>query len=158
MLLQGTELFRTVSMSENKLSLSGRVAHSFSHAIMKSLADRCGYPLPGLRDRIYDLVEGKVGVLVYTADGDSLGTLGGVVEHAEGVLLESLISDALSESLWCAQDPVCNSSTSHDELRSPGSCHHCILVPETSCEYFNSEIDRGLIHGSADRKITGLFS
>ncbi len=157
-LLQGTELFRTVSMSENKLSLAGRVAHSFSHAVMKSLADRCGYPLPGLRDRIYDLVEGTVGVLVYTADGDSLGTLGGVVEHAEGVLLESLISDALSESLWCAQDPVCNSSTSHDEFRSPGACHHCILVPETSCEYFNSEIDRGLIHGSTDRKIKGLFS
>ena len=70
----------------------------------------------------------------------------------------ALISDAINTSRWCAQDPVCNSSTSHDELRSPGSCHHCILVPETSCECFNSEIDRGLIHGSTDRKIKGLFS
>jgi hypothetical protein len=97
-------------------------------------------------------------VLVYTADGDSLGTLGGLVEHAEGTRIAELVDDALELSRWCTQDPVCNSAMSQEELRTPGACHHCVLVPETSCEAFNESVDRALLHGSADRKIVGYFA
>jgi len=151
-------VFRTPSMKPEELSLAGRLAHTFGHTIMKPLSDRCGYPLPGLRDRVYDLVDGSVAVLVYTADGDSLGTLGGLVEHAEGTRIAELVDDALELSRWCTQDPVCNSAMSQEELRTPGACHHCVLVPETSCEAFNESVDRALLHGSADRKIVGYFA
>ena len=101
--------------------------------------------------------ENAVGVLVYTADGDSLGTLGGLVEHADGHRLADLISDAIESTRWCAQDPVCNGATSDDELRRSGACHHCVLVPETSCEIFNNEVDRALLVGSLERGIKGAF-
>jgi hypothetical protein len=151
-------VFRTSAMKAEDLSLAGMLAHTFGHAVMKPLSDRCGYPLAGLRDRVYDLLDGPVAVLVYTADGDSLGTLGGLVEHAEGKRLTGLVDDALEQSRWCTQDPVCNSATSQEELRKPGACHHCVLVPETSCESFNGMIDRALLHGSSDRGIVGFFS
>lgn len=152
-----TAIFRTGPMAPDSLSLAGQLAHTFGHAVMKPLSDRCGYPLAGIRDRVYDLVDGPVAVLVYTADGDSLGTLGGLVEHAEGARITNLVADALEQSRWCTQDPVCNSAISHDELRIPGACHHCVLVPETSCEYFNQSVDRALLHGSTDRNIVGYF-
>ena len=156
-LFSDVSLFREPSQQPEKYSLAGRLVHTFSHAVMKALSDRCGYPLPGIRDRVYDLHEGAVGVLVYTADGDSLGTLGGLVEHADGHRLADLISDAINTSRWCAQDPVCNSAKSDDELRTSGACHHCVLVPETSCEIFNKEVDRALIVGSSERGIKGAF-
>ena len=68
-----------------------------------------------------------------------------------------MISDAVDRSRWCAQDPVCNSAKSDDELRTSGACHHCVLVPETSCEIFNKEVDRALIVGSSERGIKGAF-
>jgi hypothetical protein len=151
-------VFRTSAMKAEDLSLAGMLAHTFGHAVMKPLSDRCGYPLAGIRDRVYDLLDGPVAVLVYTADGDSLGTLGGLVEHAEGKRLTGLVDDALEQSRWCTQDPVCNSAISQEELRVPGACHHCVLVPETSCESFNGMIDRALLHGSSDRGIVGFFS
>ena len=156
-LFSDVSLFREPAQQPEKYSLAGRLVHTFSHAVMKALSDRCGYPLPGIRDRVYDLHEGAVGVLVYTADGDSLGTLGGLVEHADGHRLADLISDAINKSRWCAQDPVCNSAKSDDELRTSGACHHCVLVPETSCEIFNKEVDRALIVGSSERGIKGAF-
>lgn len=149
-------LFRD-HQSPEKNSLAGCLVHTFSHAVMKALSDRCGYPLPGIRDRVYDLHKNAVGVLVYTADGDSLGTLGGLVEHADGDRLANLISDAIESSRWCAQDPVCNSATSDGDLRRSGACHHCVLVPETSCEIFNNDVDRALIVGASERGIKGAF-
>jgi hypothetical protein len=56
------------------------------------------------------------------------------------------------------QDLVCNSAMSQEELRTPGSCHHGYLVPETSCEAINESIYRALLHGSLDRKIVGFFA
>lgn len=140
-----------------RLSLAGTAAHTFAHGVMQVLSDRCGYPLPGIRDRIYDLPDGQVAFLVYTADGDSFGTLGGLVEHAEGPKLSSLLDDTWESLQWCTQDPVCNASKADGELRTPGACHHCVLVPETSCERFNNDLDRAYLIGSQDRLITGLL-
>jgi len=30
---------------------------------------------------------------------------------------------------------------------TPGACHHCLLVPETSCEAFNHSLDRSVLNG-----------
>lgn len=149
-------LFR--DKGKKKSGVSGRIAHTFAHAVLRVLADRCGYPLPGIRDRIYDLDEERIGVLVYTAEGDSLGTLGGLVEHADGERVARLVRDALENCLWCAQDPVCNSSLTTGETRMEGACHHCMLLPETSCEAFNADLDRGLLIGSAQRGISAFFA
>jgi hypothetical protein len=153
----GADVSRPTDLDPKKLSTAGIAAHTLAHAIMRMLSDRSGYPLPGIRDRIYDLPDGRVAFLVYTADGDTFGTLGGLVEHAEGSKLASLIDDSIDSLRWCAQDPVCNSAKADGELRDEGACHHCVLVPETSCERFNSDLDRGRIIGATDRSLIGFL-
>lgn len=153
----GADVRRPVDLDTKKLSRAGIAAHTLAHAMMRMLSDRSGYPLPGIRDRIYDLPDGRVAFLVYTADGDTFGTLGGLVEHAEGAKLASLIDDSIESLQWCAQDPVCNSAKADGELREEGACHHCVLVPETSCERFNNDLDRGSIIGAPDRSMQGLL-
>ncbi len=58
--------------------------HSFSHALMRTLALECGYTAASIRERIYssepdDGQEPMAGILFYTAASDSEGTLGGLV-------------------------------------------------------------------------------
>jgi hypothetical protein len=153
----GADVRRPADLDPKKLSTAGIAAHTLAHAVMRVLSDRSGYPLPGIRDRIYDLPDRRVAFLVYTADGDTFGTLGGLVEHAEGAKLASLIDDSINSLQWCAQDPVCNSAKADGELREEGACHHCVLVPETSCERFNDDLDRGRIVGAPDRSMKGLL-
>jgi hypothetical protein len=129
------------------LSARHLLAHSFAHVLLRETASVCGYALPSLRERIY--VTGESGgarqtaVLIYTAEGDSYGTLGGLVELAEPGNLEALIEASLDAARWCGADPVCMNPPAGIGLGvSPGCCHHCLLLPETSCELFNRWLDR----------------
>ena len=38
------------------------------------------------------------------------------------------------------------------------ACHNCCLVPETSCEFFNRYLDRGLVTGNLKPDNFGFFS
>lgn len=124
------------------------LAHTLAHLMMRALAPHAGYPLPALRERIF-AVDDRTGLLVYTAAGDVHGTLGGLVELGSPERLGSLMEAALDAAAWCATDPVCGEDGhgSWGTGTAPGACHHCMLVPETSCESFNKGLDRGVIHG-----------
>ena len=89
---------------------------------------------------------------IYTAEGDSYGTLGGLVELADPGNLEVLIERALDSARWCGADPVCMNPPEGAGLSiSRGCCHHCLLIPETSCELFNDWLDRAaLVVGRAN--------
>lgn len=127
------------------------LAHTLSHALIREAAAVCGYSLPSLRERLY--VDSPVGrdrtaVLIYTAEGDAYGTLGGLVELAEPGRLEALVERAITRAQWCGADPVCMAPPEGAALEtSPGSCHHCLLVPETTCENFNDDLDRATLVG-----------
>jgi len=124
------------------LSPEATFAHSFAHLFMKELAKSCGYQLPSIRDRVYDLADGRVGFLTYTAEGDIVGTLGGLVRLAEPGLLEILLDGVIAASRWCGQDPVCIEKTHSASRRVGAACHQCLILPETCCERFNSDLDR----------------
>lgn len=86
------------------------------------------------------------GVLIYTAAGDSDGTMGGLVRMGKPGYLEAVIRKAFSNAGWCSADPVCTEIG----LQGPDSCnlsacHSCSLIPETACEEFNRFLDRGLV-------------
>lgn len=128
------------------------LAHTFAHALLREAASVCGYPLPALRERIYDVVgedgHAQTGLLVFTAEGDAYGTLGGLVELAQPGNLEELVERAVDQARWCGADPVCMHPPERADLQtSPGSCHHCLLLPETSCELFNQWLDRAALVG-----------
>jgi hypothetical protein len=125
------------------------VLHSFAHAVMRALALDCGYSGSSIRERIYCSVEDgreMSGVLLYTASPDSEGSLGGLIDLGTPERLGPLLQDALRDLTRCSSDPLC---ASHEPERhrsfNGAACHACILVPETSCEAFNSWLDRSLL-------------
>jgi hypothetical protein len=125
------------------------VLHSFAHAVMRALALDCGYSGSSIRERIYSSIEeGREmsGVLLYTASPDSEGSLGGLIDLGTPERLGPLLQDALRDLTRCSSDPLC---ASHEPERhrsfNGAACHACVLVPETSCEAFNSWLDRSLL-------------
>lgn len=133
------------------LSPAGSFAHTLAHMLIRELGNDSGYSIPSIRDRIYDLGGNRLGLLVYTAEGDSMGTMGGVVAFAEPGTFERLLNRVCDAVRWCPQDPVCIEMPLDTSRHIAGACHQCVLLPETSCELFNQYLDRGTLIGSADR-------
>ncbi|NWK54972.1 DUF1998 domain-containing protein [Verrucomicrobiaceae bacterium N1E253] len=135
------------------LEISPRMVliHTLSHLLINRLVFECGYGSSALRERLYvsdDSADPMAGLLIYTAAGDSEGTLGGLVRLADPENLSRLVSNAIEEAQWCSADPVCRESA--DSGQGPESlnlaaCHSCALLPETSCECFNRYLDRSLV-------------
>jgi hypothetical protein len=101
------------------------------------------------------------GLLIYTAAGDSEGTMGGLVRMARQDNLKPVFAAALNDAHWCSTDPVCMDAG--EKGQGPDSCnlaacHGCVLLPETSCEEFNRFLDRGLVIGTFDNPDLGYFS
>jgi hypothetical protein len=102
------------------------------------------------------------GLLIYTAAGDSEGTMGGLVRMGEPGYLERSVRLALEKATWCSADPVClEAGDSHGQ--GPDSCnlaacHNCALVPETACEEFNRFLDRAVVVGRVSDPKLGFFS
>jgi len=126
--------------------------HTLAHLLINRLVFECGYGSASLRERLYvSSEEGKemAGILIYTAAGDSEGTLGGLVRLAEPESLGRILVNALEEAQWCSADPVCGEAASSggqgpDSLNL-AACHSCALLPETSCEHFNKFLDRMVV-------------
>ena len=127
--------------------------HTISHLLIKELTFFCGYGQAALQERLYVSQESETkmnGILIYTASGDSEGTLGGLVRMGKPGYLEEVVTKALEKALWCSNDPVCSESGHFDQTSgvSSASCYACTLLPETSCENFNNHLDRGLVVGT----------
>jgi hypothetical protein len=138
--------------------------HTVAHLLINELVFTCGYSSASLRERLYVSRESgreMAGLLIYTAAGDSEGTMGGLVRMARKDHLRPVFGSALSDAHWCSTDPVCMDAG--DKGQGPDSCnlaacHGCALVPETSCEEFNRFLDRGLVIGTFDEPSLGYFS
>ena len=136
--------------------------HTFAHLMINQLSYECGYGSSSIRERIYcercDDQLGLCGILLYTASGDTEGSLGGLVRQGLPGRLENTILDAIQNAGWCSSDPIC--------IQSPGqgpdscnlaACHNCALLPETCCEIGNRLLDRGLVTGTLNQPETGFF-
>ena len=157
-----TEVLKQVSTIRNAASehiMAGRLLprvsarylllHSFAHALIREISFDCGYPLAALNERIYstrDVVDGlpMCGVLIYTADADSEGSMGGLVAQAKPDRVMGLLERAIASTTWCSLDPVCSETISSGGLNS-SVCHACGLLPENSCELSNLILDRQFV-------------
>jgi hypothetical protein len=65
------------------------------------------------------------GWCVYTAAGDSEGTLGGLVRLGHPERLGPVIKRALSRASWCSADPVCSEQLGGQgsKLANLAACH-----------------------------------
>jgi hypothetical protein len=144
--------------------ISGKflLLHTISHLLIKQLSFECGYGIASLKERIYcsEAADGKEmsGILIYTACGDSEGTLGGLVRQGRSDTFPRIFNKAIENARTCSNDPVCSLSQGQgrDSLNL-AACYSCALIPETSCEEFNCFLDRGVVVGSFDNPNLGFF-
>lgn len=139
------------------------LVHSLAHVLMNQLVFECGYSTASLRERLYvsvDPAAPMAALLIYTAAGDSEGTLGGLVRLGRPERLGTVVRRALERASWCSADPVCS-----EELGGQGSrlanlaaCHACVLLPETSCETINQGLDRAMLVGTPDAREHGFLA
>jgi hypothetical protein len=139
------------------------LVHSLAHILINQLVFECGYSTASLRERLYissDSTAPMAGILIYTAAGDSEGTLGGLVRLGHPERLGPVIQRALSRALWCSADPVCSEHLGGQgsRLANLAACHACVLLPETSCETINQGLDRAMIVGTPDDRSTGFMA
>ncbi len=156
---------RSITIDPLKANSRYMLLHTFSHLMINTLIFECGYGAASLQERIYcsnDTNNPMAAVLIYTSAGDSEGTMGGLVRMGNPKFLEKVLEKAIETSMWCSVDPVCM-EVSDRGGQGPGSlnlasCHNCGLVPETSCEAFNSYLDRAMLTGTIENKEIGYFS
>ncbi len=137
--------------------------HTLSHLLISQLSFECGYSIASLSERLYcsDEADGKsmAGILIYTASGDSEGTLGGLVRQGQPDAFPRIFMKAVNAAKTCSNDPVC--IMSHGQGRDSlnlAACHACALLPETCCEERNAFLDRGMVVGVFEDKTIGFYS
>ena len=150
-------------LDEVKITAKYVFLHTFAHAMISQLSFDCGYGSAALRERIYCEADepdrAMQGVLIYTASGDSEGSLGGLVRQGEPDRLKAIIDRAMLRVRWCSSDPVCIESVGQgSDNANLAACHGCVLLPETSCEKGNRLLDRGLLVGTPEAPEIGFFS
>jgi hypothetical protein len=155
-------LARLLGAEEVSASLTARATmlHSLAHALIRRLSLDCGYSSSALRERLYvgEAPRSMCGILIHTGAPDAEGTLGGLVRQGTTDRLWETFRGALHEMSWCSSDPVCITGTV--TLSSPenlAACHACLLMPETSCQWYNQVLDRALLIGLPDNPEAGFF-
>lgn len=137
--------------------------HTLSHILIKELVYQCGYSTAALKERLYissDNGAPMSGILIYTASGDSDGSLGGLVKLGHPLQFDKIISNAINRSAWCSADPVCseNLGATGASLLNLSACQACSLLPETACEAMNNALDRTLLVGTPENREIGFFA
>jgi hypothetical protein len=138
--------------------------HTISHLLINRLIFESGYSSSALKERIYvstDSSNEMRGLLIYTASGDSEGSMGGLVRMGNPGTLERVFKQALKEAGWCSTDPVCGEGVIQGQGPhncNGAACHNCALLPETVCERFNAFLDRTLVVGTMEHPEIGFFS
>lgn len=148
--------------ADNRWAARFMLTHTFSHLLINQLVFESGYSSAALRERLYLSPHADapmMAMLIYTAQGDSEGTLGGLVNLGHPDRFESVVLKALGKASWCSADPVCSESGPSGSKRiNLAACHACSLLPETACETLNDGLDRGVVTGTPDDRMKGYFS
>lgn len=138
------------------------MVHSLAHILINQFVFECGYSTASLRERLYisaDLTSPMAAFMIYTAAGDSEGTLGGLVRLGRPERLGPVVQRALGRASWCSADPVCSERLGGQgsKLANLAACHACVLLPETSCETINQGLDRAMVVGTPENRQPGFM-
>jgi hypothetical protein len=119
--------------------------HTLSHIIIKELEYVCGYPAASLKERLY-VSDKMLGFMIMAIEGTE-GSLGGLVSQCDDLEnLNRIINSAIERAKDCSSDPICENSDGQGvENLNLAACYSCALLPDISCEIFNSFLDRNLL-------------
>jgi hypothetical protein len=137
------------------------LVHTLSHLLIRQLTFNSGYSSSALRERVYvDERTEYAGILIYTTDTDSEGTMGGLVDQGRAEVIERMVGQLRDSAYWCSADPVCRESLEQGfQGLNRSACHCCSLISETSCQHQNAMLNRLTLGGMGrDKKEPlGLF-
>ena len=153
---------KTLDLNEQNIRNKYYLIHTFAHLLINQLSYSCGYGSSSLRERIYcnassdeNLMQG---VLIYTASGDSEGSLGGLVREGQPTNLMRIIKKMINKAQVCSYDPVCLDHKAQGlNGTNASACHACSFLSETSCEQSNQLLDRTTIIGDSKYNSLGFF-
>ena len=148
---------RRMGRLSREISSRYLLLHTLAHLLIRRLVFECGYGSASLRERLYISKKKNApmaAILIYTASGDSEGTMGGLVRMGEPENFSRIFSAAVEDANWCSSDPICTESGANGGQGIDGlniaACHCCTLLPETACEHFNCYLDRGAVENFID--------
>jgi hypothetical protein len=132
--------------------------HTLSHLLINEISKESGYNAASISEIIYE-GDGMEGLLIYTTTSDTEGSLGGLVSMGYPDRLQIVFREALEKARWCSSDPICIESKGQGFLGTNlASCYSCSMLPETSCQYINRFLDRGLLIGTIESPDSGFFN
>lgn len=108
--------------------------HSISHAFIKTAGELSGLSGNSLTEII--LVE-TASIFIYAQSGQglTLGSLAGMIETN----YIGFLKKAYTDNRNCVFDPIC---TDRDDT----ACSACLIIPEVSCCYFNTNLGRKYLY------------
>jgi hypothetical protein len=121
--------------------------HTLAHAINRAISIDSGYSAAAIRERVYIEINRKGyargGILLYTVQPGSDGTLGGLISLVPH--FETILSRAAENIENCSNDPVCGETVFAPGRSTGAACYACSLISETSCEHRNLWLDRKIL-------------
>ena len=140
----------------SELSARYLLVHTLAHALISELSLESGYSSTSLRERLY-VDANMAGLLIYTSTSDADGTMGGLSRQAHPARIERSFLRAVASQELCSADPLCSEGlASSGSSGNHAACHSCVFLPETSCEKFNSFLDRTLLNAGDFAYFRGL--
>lgn len=113
--------------------------HTLSHLCVRQASLLCGLDSTSLSEY---LLPRALTLAVY-ANHRSGATIGALTALFEQTLMEWLSS--IRQARRCVYDPVC--------YEREGGCHACAHLAETSCRFFNLNLNRAFLFGGSDKHL-----
>ncbi|MBU1626094.1 DUF1998 domain-containing protein [bacterium] len=131
--------------SNSKFTAKFILVHTLAHLLIKEFEFLVGYPAASLSERLYVDEDDMQALLIYAVAG-SEGSYGGLISQCTPEKMNQIVNSALIRARDCASDPICYYSDGQGIANlNLAACYSCALLPETSCEEFNSYLDRRLL-------------
>jgi len=145
-LFAGANLRETI-VGNDELHLVFGLLHSLAHLCVRQAAVLCGLDMTSISEYILPRAL-TVSIYCNHRFGATIGALTALYEQSFTEWLQSVQTQT-----QCIYDPVCRDRD--------GACHACTHLAETSCRYFNLNLNRAFLFGGADpilqRRIVGYF-
>ena len=122
--------------------------HTMSHAFIKTIGELSGLASNSLTEILF-LETASIFIYAQNSQGLPLGALSGMVESNYGNFLRRTYEDNKN----CIFDPICSD-------RQDTSCSACVVLPEITCGYFNSNLGRKYLYTieTENNKLKGFWA
>ena len=138
-MFQDVSLHETIPPEAAPARLTFGLLHTLSHLSVRRAALLCGLDHTSLSEYLFPR---SLSYAIYCNHrfGATIGALTSLFEQTASEWLSSIES-----SDKCVYDPVCKETT--------GNCHVCLHLAETSCRFFNLNLNRALLFGGKDTQL-----